>query len=243
MSLFSYMQQTQRFLREQGQVFENVDDLTSYVNRARREIAYRTESLRVIGTVSTVIGQRPYAFSTINIGTSATTGLQGVVKVQNIQRVVAAGQKWINPRQWQWFQFFCLNNPVPQNGPPVTWAQFKSGDSPGTTTFGPGGIFYLDPPPDLVYTLNCDCVCYPNSLLKDTDVDAIAEPWTDAVPYFAAHLAMVELGNREAATTFLGLYEKMADMYTSAATNRWTSAQQNSQVQMSKLGLQRSGGS
>jgi hypothetical protein len=79
--------------------------------------------------------------------------------------------------------------------------------------------------------------------LKDTDVDAIAEPWTDAVPYFAAHLAMVELGNREAATTFLGLYEKMADMYTSAATNRWTSAQQNSQVQMSKLGLQRSGGS
>ena len=55
MALFAYMQQTQRFLREQGQVFENVDDLMSYVNRARREIAYRTESLRVIGTISTVI--------------------------------------------------------------------------------------------------------------------------------------------------------------------------------------------
>ena len=61
MALFGYLQQVQRLLREQNQVFENVDDLTSYVNRARREIAYRTESLRVIGTISTVIGQRPYA--------------------------------------------------------------------------------------------------------------------------------------------------------------------------------------
>ena len=46
--LFEYQQQVQRFLREQKQDFNNLDDIRSYINRARREVALRTQCVRVL---------------------------------------------------------------------------------------------------------------------------------------------------------------------------------------------------
>jgi len=43
---FFYLQQVQRLLREQRQEFSNPDDLLSYINLARREVAGRTQSIR-----------------------------------------------------------------------------------------------------------------------------------------------------------------------------------------------------
>ena len=50
--LFGYLRQTQRFLREQKQDFENPDDLLSYINRARREVAGRTQCIRRLTPIS-----------------------------------------------------------------------------------------------------------------------------------------------------------------------------------------------
>lgn len=50
--LFTYLQDTQRFLREQTQEFTNPDDLTAYINRARREIAMRSQAIRVLTPIS-----------------------------------------------------------------------------------------------------------------------------------------------------------------------------------------------
>ncbi|MFA5897715.1 MAG: hypothetical protein WC829_01250 [Hyphomicrobium sp.] len=55
MALFEYLQQTQRFLREQNQVFSNPEDLISYINRARREVALRTQCIRVLTPSSGII--------------------------------------------------------------------------------------------------------------------------------------------------------------------------------------------
>ena len=41
-TLNEYLQQTQRFLREKKQDLINPQDLVSYINRARREVAMRT---------------------------------------------------------------------------------------------------------------------------------------------------------------------------------------------------------
>jgi hypothetical protein len=49
---FEYLKQTQRFLREQKQDFENPDDLVSYINRARREVAGRTQCVRRLTPIS-----------------------------------------------------------------------------------------------------------------------------------------------------------------------------------------------
>jgi hypothetical protein len=49
---FQYLQQTQRFLREQKQEFLNPADLLVYINRARREVAGRTQSVRRLTPIS-----------------------------------------------------------------------------------------------------------------------------------------------------------------------------------------------
>jgi hypothetical protein len=128
---------------------------------------------------------------------AATTGAQGVIHVRRITYNVASGQKMVYSRGWEYFDQFFLNNPVPQNGPPSEWSQYGQGSSGQGSITGQGagtmssGSFYLDPPPDLIYTLNCDCVCYPIALAADTDVEAIPYIFTDAVPYFSAYLALL----------------------------------------------------
>ena len=42
----NYMQATQRFLRDARQEKINADDMLNYVNRARREVAERTQCVR-----------------------------------------------------------------------------------------------------------------------------------------------------------------------------------------------------
>ena len=49
---FEYIRQTQRFLREQKQEFMNPGDLLVYVNRARREVAGRTQCVRRLTPIS-----------------------------------------------------------------------------------------------------------------------------------------------------------------------------------------------
>ena len=55
MALFQYLQDTQRWLREQKQEFENVDDLVRYINRARTLIALQTQCIRILTPSSGVI--------------------------------------------------------------------------------------------------------------------------------------------------------------------------------------------
>jgi len=52
MSLFDHLKQTQRFLRDEKQELFNPDDLINYINRARRELAARTQCVRVLTTIS-----------------------------------------------------------------------------------------------------------------------------------------------------------------------------------------------
>jgi hypothetical protein len=76
---------------------------------------------------------------------------------------------------------------------PTFGAQFGQGTS---------GSFYLYPPPSQAYQMEWDCQCLPQDLLDDQSVEAIPDPWTDAVPFYAAHLAMIELQNWNSARAF-----------------------------------------
>ncbi len=49
--LYTYLQQVQRFIRDSDQKYINPADLTVYVNRARRNIALRTQSVRILSPV------------------------------------------------------------------------------------------------------------------------------------------------------------------------------------------------
>ena len=54
-SLYEYMLQTQRFIADTSQTYVNPEDITGYINRARREVAMRSQSIRVLPPVQGAI--------------------------------------------------------------------------------------------------------------------------------------------------------------------------------------------
>lgn len=191
--LTAYETQVQRLLQNPGAPTSlySVSDIDSYINTARGQLAGEAECIRYLGTISTVVGQTSYNFSDISTGVSATNGIQGVINIRQMLFGLGDGKKWVPSRAWEWFLQYHLNNAVPVQGSPAAWSQFMQGAAPGSTGSVAGGTFYIDPPPDAVYTLYLDCVCYPIALADNTTVEAIPFLWTDAVPFFAAYYALL----------------------------------------------------
>jgi hypothetical protein len=223
-------------------------DLDTYINTARGQLAGESESVRYLGTISTVINQRAYNFSSINTGVSATNGISGIINVRSIKYAIGSGYRWLKPVAWPWFDMFLYSNPTPVSGPPRTWSQYGQGSAPGATGAGAGGSFYIDPPPDTIYTLLVDSVCYPIALVDDTTVEALPYLFTDAVPYFASYLALMgsQTGQRQAeAARLFDLYQTFVGRARQAAnpsitTGIWQGGPDPTAI--SKLGMQQQAG-
>ena len=56
-SLFEYLEQTQRFIRDAKQDFIDPQNIITYINRARREVAMKCQCIRVLTPISgSIIG-------------------------------------------------------------------------------------------------------------------------------------------------------------------------------------------
>lgn len=217
--LTTYITQTQRLLQNPAPAtgLYSTASVTDYVNIARKQLAGEAECVRAIGTISTVAGQRSYSFADINVGVSGTTGIAGVFNVRRINFAVTSdGQQYVTPRPWEWFDQYCMNNPLPASGElgtryPRIWSQYGQGGGAPTGGSSQSGTFYVDPIPDDVYTLYCDCVCYPITLADDTSKEAIPFIFTDAVPFFAAWYALLSnqtQARRADAEAYYGYYQE-----------------------------------
>lgn len=219
------------------------------INIARKQLAGEGQCIRKIGTITTVIGQQEYSFANLNFGVSATTGIAGAYNVRRINRVSGDGQVYMTPRPWEWFDQFRLNNPVPIDynatpgaNPPNTWAQYAQGSAAPSGGSSTSGSFYVDPMPDDIYTLYCDCVCHPVPLVDDGTVEAIPYPFTDAVPFFAAYYTLLGAQNqarRADAEAFYGYYQTFLDRarnISNAAVLTWQYEQAQDPAQQGKAG-------
>jgi hypothetical protein len=294
-SLYGYVQQAERFLRDQGQRWINPADLIEYVNRARREVAMRTQSIRILTPVSGEItrievtdpgsgytdpvvtisppdaptgmvpnpggaqataipivsgGQilsigvefggdgyfRPEVTITDKDGTGAlataytvpltvTQGHQelypfsavpltrfpGVAEIfacKSVSFIYANYRYSIPVYPFSYYQAYIRRYPQQFLFVPTAAAQFGQ---------GVGGSLYLYPIPSDIYQMELDVFCLPIDLLDDEGFEAIPKPWTDAVPYFVAHLAFAELQNLNASQYFLNLYDSMVHRYSAYA--------------------------
>lgn len=247
--LSSYLTNVQNLLQSPGAPASlyPTASLTLWINIARGQIAGEGECVRRIGTIPTVIGQRPYLFSGIALN---DTSVQGVINVRRIMYAVGQGQKWVKGKSWAWFDYQRFNTPVPKSGPPTEWAQHRQGSAGTGSITGEGsgtigsGSFYIDPLPDQVYTLNCDCVCYPIALAADSDPECLPYLWTDAVPYFAAYLALMSAQTNariQQAQQMFQLYEQFMNRARGAANpslNRYAFEQSQDPTMKNKLGIQ-----
>ena len=83
---------------------------------------------------------------------------------------------------------------------------------------GASGSLYLYPLPSQPYQLEVDCYCWPQDLLTDQDVEAIPDPWTQAVVWLAASYCYMELQNLNAANYYSGLFDRQMPRYRAAAS-------------------------
>jgi hypothetical protein len=236
--ILPYLKQTQRLLHDAKQDTLDTGDLVDYVNTARGQVAGEGECIRVVGTLPTVVGNRVYNFSDINI---SAPGIGGVIHVRLINYLVGQGAQFIEPHGFEWFNLYYLNNPVPDSGPPTEWAQYKQGSAGTGTNSTASGSFILNPIPDFAYSLVLDCVCYPSALDFSSTNETIPYLWTDAVPYFAAYLAFLSYGVRQDdAKRMFNLYTtfmQRARQFSNPSTNTHLYQQSQDPAVINKLGV------
>lgn len=297
-SLNDYLQDLQRLLREQRQQLSNPDDLRAYINRARREIAMRSQCIRVLTPISGSIvsitvddggtgysanptvtisdpdfpsggvndpngaqatatatvqggiitginvtyGGAGYFQPTVTIEDDTGTGAEATVDAIPLLNLLNAGQEvyrfsdidlsdvpgaesvyfvrgvslvYSNYRYSLPVYPFSVYQAQVRNYPAGQYQWVPSfGSQYGQ---GVGGSFYFFPLPSQTYQMEWDCQCLPEDLEDNQSVELIPAPWTDAVVYFAAHLAMLELQNFNASSFYLQLYEKFAQRYSDYA--------------------------
>jgi len=247
--LDDYTTRTQRLLQNPAPAtgLYTTAQIHDYVNIARKQLAGEAQCIRQIGTIPTVATQRVYSFANISLGASAINGIAGAYNIRSINYGIGDGQQFVTPRPWDWFNQYCLNNPVPidysstpGSHPPTTWAQYGQGSAAPTGGSSNSGSFYIDPIPDDVWTLYCDCSCHPITLVDDTTVEAIPYPFTDAVPFFAAYYALLgsQMQARRAdAEAYYGYYQTFlgrARDISNAATLTWQYEGANDPAQKGK---------
>lgn len=295
-SLNEYLQQTQRFLRDQRQDLLDPGDLISYINRARREVAMRAQCIRRLTPISGALisvsvtaagsgytnsptvtisdpdfpsGQGPFpggsqatasaivssgSIAAIDItyggagyfqpvvtitdstgsGATAEAALSFINQlntsqeayafsdadlsmfpgVDSIYMIQSVSLLWSNFRyslpcySFSTYQALIRNWQQQATYVPAVCAQYGQGTD---------GSFYFFPLPSQAYQMEWDCLCLPQDLTTNLSVEAIPAPWTDAIPYFAAHLCYLELQNANMARFYEDQFDRRVLRYSQYA--------------------------
>jgi hypothetical protein len=152
----------------------------------------------VINCLNTVNGQEVYTFVAANALAALTSGVGKILFVQSV--AVSWGALKPTLDQWIWNDLQALVRSYPVvSGQPAIWAQYAQGEI---------GSVYLRPVPTNSLPMDWDCICTPIDLVDDTTPEAIPYPWTDAVPYFSAYLALMNARRPEEAKNVYGIFEQ-----------------------------------
>lgn len=150
--------------------------------------------------VSTFLNQEVYTFASLNPFAQQTPGvasIEGIFSIAVMQGAPGAYKPTLFQWPWGSLQAYCRSYSALVTNYPDRWAQYGQGVN---------GSFYLYPIPSGTYPMDVDAYCLPLALSSDTAPEAIPYPWTDAVPYYAAYLALLNAQRREDAMNMLSDY-------------------------------------
>lgn len=203
--LANYVADTQNLLNDsQGQFF-SVPTLNSYINRARRRIASASGCVRVLVRAHTHPNQEMYSFHEWTALVQGTPGVREVLAVRSLAVAIGVGDgawkpMW-NRLPWTDFQarFRIWNRAwIGTISYPGFYAQYG---------FGVSGSIYLAPIPSQEQPMELDTSCMPFPLETDNDPECIQQPWTDAVCYYAAFMALLQQQRAQDAAALLALFQ------------------------------------
>ena len=151
-----------------------------------------------INCVNTVANQEIYTFASVNPLAQLTAGVGSILWISSI--AVSWGALKPTLQQWNFDDLQAKVRAYPiLSGQPALFAQFGQGE---------GGSVYIQPVPTYALPMEWNCVCTPIDLVDDTTPEAIPFPWTDAVPYFTAYLALMNARRPMEADNMFNIYTR-----------------------------------
>lgn len=143
-------------------------------------------------------GQEVYNFRDVDL--SQFPGVKSVYAVKSVSIIYSNYRYSVPVYAFSVYQSMIRQYPFQYQYVPTFGSQYGQGAD---------GSFYMYPLPSQTYQLEWDCFCLPQNLIDDQSVEVIPEPWNDAIPYFAAHLAYLGIQNMNAGNYYLDLFDKM----------------------------------
>lgn len=151
-------------------------------------------------------GLETYNFSDIDV--SGFPGFGAVYMIKSVSIIYSNYRYSLPCYSFSTYQAMIRQYPFQYQYVPSFCAQYGQGTN---------GSFYMYPLPSQAYQMEFDCFCLPQDLETDNSFEAIPLPWADAVPYFAAHLAYLEIQNFNAAGGYLKLFDQFVQRYSNYA--------------------------
>ncbi len=151
-------------------------------------------------------GQEVYNFSDIDV--TMFPGIDSVYAIRSASVIYSNYRYSLPMYDFSTYQAMIRQYPFQYQYVPTFCSQFGQGTD---------GSFYAYPLPSQTYQWEFDCLCLPQDLIDNQSVEVIPQPWSDAVPYFAAHLAFLELQNHNVAKYFDDQFDKRLLRYSQYA--------------------------
>jgi len=169
-TLSNYITDTRRLLHDVNGNFWTDAELTSYINEGRANTVRDSGCKRVLQSYTLTVGVETISFSDLPQSTNT-------IDIININ-LYWGDSRW--PLYYMaWTDF---------NAQLRFWQNYN-GRPIGFSMYGIKTI-YIGPKPDQAYVIELDTVVLPTDMVAGADVETdIPTPFTEAVPYFAAHKA------------------------------------------------------
>ena len=156
---------------------------------------------------ATIAGQEEYRFADLDFSTYP--GVESAFAVKSVSIIYANYRYSLPCYSFSAYQAYIRSYPLQYQYVPTICSQYGQ---------GAGGSLFMYPLASQPYQMEWDCFCLPSDLTTDQDYEPIPDPWTDAVPYFMAYLAYMELQNLNAARMYQDQFDNFMHRYRAAAS-------------------------
>ena len=189
-SLSDYLSDLRDLLRDPNDDIWPQAMKTRFLNKALQRRDEDTEANRTLITLTLTAGTDTYSFTTL--GNARVFDVIGINLIFVAQRIVLAHLSYteLNQMYRPW---------VPWTDIPRAFARY----GPSQVIFGPS--------PGFAYSTEWDCAIYSNPLVALTDTDVLPIPYTQPVPFYAAHLAKLNERQWDEADDFFRQYREQID--------------------------------
>lgn len=194
MLLSAYITQVRRLLNDAQKNYWTNTELGDYVNEARVHVAVDTLCIRKFQTATLTAGQEAFEYNSLFVSPPQVVDLINVTLIWGNTRVPLGYLPFTTLSGY-------LRTQVNYRRLPFGYSIYNASQ------------FWVAPPPDIDYVGEFDTAVLPANLANDNTVDTIPPPYDEAVKFYAAMLARLQLQQYSEAKAQKTLYtDRIAEL-------------------------------